>query len=101
MNPFLRVIVCPSIDRPWSDTVRPVEIVIVANAPITATGYHVVDPSGLEPFPGREAEPRSIGEAVGLERRNAELGLRTYTAAPENGSRWRTTTPTNGSKRST
>jgi len=45
-------------------------------------GYHVVDPSDLEPFPGREAEPRSISEAAGMDRRDAKLGLRTYDAEP-------------------
>jgi mannose-6-phosphate isomerase-like protein (cupin superfamily) len=44
--------------------------------------YHVIDPSALEPFPNREADPRSISEAVGMERRDAKLGLRTYSAAP-------------------
>jgi len=45
-------------------------------------GYHVVDPSTLDPFPDREAEPRSISQAAGLPKRGAKLGLRTYTAAP-------------------
>jgi quercetin dioxygenase-like cupin family protein len=45
-------------------------------------GYHVVDPSTVDPFPDREADPRSITEAVGLDRRNGKLGLRTYTADP-------------------
>lgn len=45
-------------------------------------GYHVVDPSTLDPFPDREAEPRSVSQAAGLPKRGAKLGLRTYTASP-------------------
>lgn len=45
-------------------------------------GYHVVDPADIEPMEGRSAEARSISEAVGMERRNAKLGMRLYDADP-------------------
>lgn len=45
-------------------------------------GYHVVSANDVEPMAGRSAEARPIGEAAGLSRRDAKLGIRVYTADP-------------------
>lgn len=41
-------------------------------------GYHVIDPSDIEPLPDRSSTTRSISDEVGF----SLLGLREYEAAP-------------------
>ncbi|MEY7852230.1 cupin domain-containing protein [Natrarchaeobius sp. A-rgal3] len=41
-------------------------------------GYHVVDPTDLEPEPDRPSEMRYVSEAAGME----QMGLRVYDVAP-------------------
>jgi len=45
-------------------------------------GYHVVDPAALDQWDDRDVDVRSISAAVGLDYRDAPLGLRVYEAAP-------------------
>lgn len=45
-------------------------------------GYHVIDPSDVDPMEGRSAEAIPVGEAAGLTRRDDKLGLRLYIAEP-------------------